>query len=264
MADPSEILNVIAAQAAAIVYPDGTGSDSISGTLINVYAGWPVHSALDTDILAGTSHISVFPMDSEQKIPTALGRPYRPVTDGEATIVATVSGVSVTLSGTVATPQNVYFLIDGVGYHYPVQSGDTLTSIASAMATLIPNATSLAAVITLTQAINITTRVGGFGSEARELRRQTKDFRVTVWAPSAAIRDTLGSALDSALSVDSNLQLSDNLPAFMVYARSTYSQNTQIFRRDIIFSVNYATSQTVSAPQVVAPVITINDYTQPL
>jgi ribosomal protein S24E len=43
-----------------------------------------------------------------------------------------------------------------------------------------------------------------------------------------------------------------------------YSQNTQIFRRDIVFSVNYATSQTVSAPQVVAPVISINDYTQPL
>lgn len=264
MADPSEILNVIAAQVAAIVYPNGTGSDSISGTVVNVYAGWPVHSTLDTDILAGNSHISVFPMEGEQKIPTALGRPSRLVADGAATMMATVSGTSVTLSGTVSTPQNIYFLLDGVGYHYSVQSGDTLTSIATAMATLIPNATSLAAVITLAQATNITVRVGGVGSEARELRRQTKEFRVTIWAPSTILRDTLGSALDSALSIDSNLQLSDNLPAFMVYARSMYSQNTQIFRRDIVFSVNYATSQTVSAPQVVAPVISINDYTQPL
>lgn len=264
MADPSEILNVITAQVAAIVYPSGTASDSISGTVVNVYAGWPVHTTLDADILAGTSHISVFPMDGEQKVPTALGRPYRLVLDGAATIVAAISGTSVTFSGSVSTPQNVYFLVDGVGYHYSVQSGDTLTSIATAMATLIPNATSLDAVITLDQAISITARVGGVGSEARELRRQTKEFRVTVWAPSTALRDTLGSALDSALSVDSSLLLSDNLPAFMVYAHSTYSQNTQIFRRDIVFSVNYATSQTVSAPQVVAPVISINDYTQPL
>ncbi|WP_369788068.1 hypothetical protein [Rouxiella sp. WC2420] len=263
MADPSEILNVIAAQVAAIVYPNGTSSASISGTALNVYAGWPVHSVLNTDILAGTSHISVFPLDGEQKIPTALGRPYREVESGDPTIVATVSDSSVTLSGTVSTPQNVYLLVDGTGYHYAVQSDDTLTTIATAMSTLIPAASNVDAVISIPQAIEIIARVGGVGSQARELRRQTKEFMVTVWAPTTALRDSLGSALDSGLSINSNLQLSDNLPAFMIYSRSMFSRDTQIYRRDIVFSVNYATSQTLSAPQVVAPVISINDYTQP-
>lgn len=145
-----------------------------------------------------------------------------------------------------------------------MQSTDTLTSIATALATLIPNASNVDAVISLPQAREITARIGGVGSEARELRRQTKDYRVTVWAPTTALRDTLGSALDAALSIDSDLTLSDNLPAFMVYARSMYSQNTQIYRRDIVFSVNYATSQTLSAPQVVAPVMSINDHTNTL
>lgn len=118
MADPSEILNVITAQVAAIIYPNGTGSASITDTAVNVYAGWPLHSTLDTDILAGTSHVSIFPMDEEQKMATALGRPYRLVTSGDPSIVATVSDTSVTLSGTVSIPQNVYFLVDGTGYHY--------------------------------------------------------------------------------------------------------------------------------------------------
>lgn len=279
MADPSEILNVIAAQVAAIIYPNGTGSASISDTTVNIYAGWPMHSELYTDILAGTSHISVFPLDNEQKIPTAMGRPYRVVDSGAPTVLATVNvatvnsatanavtagGSTITLSGTVSTPQNLYFLVDGTGYHYSVQAADTLTSIATAMATLIPNASNVDAVITVTDAIDIVARVGGVGTQARELRRQTKDFMVTVWAPTAALRDTLASALDSGMSINSDLVLSDNLPAFMIYARSMYSQNTQIYRRDIVFSVNYATSQTISAPQVVAPIMSINDHTQSL
>jgi hypothetical protein len=264
MADPSEILNVIAAQVAAIVYPNGTGSPSVTGTVVSVYAGWPVHSVLDTDIQAGITHISVYPMEGEQKIPTALGRPYRAVDCGDPSVIATVSGTAVTLSGTVSTPQNLYFLVDGSGYHYSVQSGDTLTSIATAITTLIPNASNVEEVISLPQATQIVARVGGVGTEARELRRQAKEYRITVWAPTTLLRDTLGGALDEGLSINSSLQLLDNLPAFMIYARSMYSQNTQIYRRDMVFSVNYATSQTLSAPQVVAPVMSINDHTQTL
>jgi len=265
MADPSEILNVIAGQVAAIVYPNGTASPSITGAVVKVYPGWPVPDILQADIKNSGVHISIYPLPTERKLPTALGRPYRVIDSGNPTIETAVSGSAVTLSGAVSTPQNVYFLIDGIGYHYSVQSGDSLASIATAMATLIPGASNVGPVVTFPNAFEIIARVGGVGAAARELRRQTKDFMVTVWAPTPALRDTIGSAIDSALSISSDIQLSDGLPAFMVYARSMYSdasENYLVYRRDLVYTVNYATSQTISAPQVVAPVMTTNDLTK--
>lgn len=265
MADPSEILNVIAGQAAAIAYPSGTSSASITNGPIKIYAGWPVPPVLQADINAGGVHITVYPLTTERKMTTALGRPYRQVTAGDPTILAAVSGSTVTLSGFVSTPQNVYFLIDGIGYHYSVQTGDTLTTIATAMATIIPASTNAGPVITISGAHEIIARTGGVGTAARELRRQAKDFMVTIWAPTPQLRDIVGSALDSGLSVDSNISLSDGLPSFIVYARSMYSdasENYLVYRRDLVYTVNYATSQVISAPQVVAPVLTTNGITQ--
>lgn len=286
MADESEVLNVLVGLAAAVAYPNGTASPSITGGVIKIYPGWPVPNILETDIKEGGVHVSAFPLATEKKMPTALGRPYRVINPGSPTIAASAAppdalgisfivnesvpmaadGYRVTLSGTVTTPQNVYFLVDGTGYHYSVQNGDTLTSIATAMATLIPNANNAGPVITILGAAEVIARVGGVGTAARELRRQAKDFVLTIWAPTPALRDTVSSALDSALSESSNLSLSDGLPAFMVYARSLApsdaSENYLIYRRDIVFTVNYATSQTISAPQVVAPVMTTNDQTK--
>jgi len=261
MADLSDVLNVIVGMTAAIVYPHGTSAPSITSSIVKVYPGWPVPNKLQSDIASGGVHISVYPLPTERKIPTQLGRPYRVVNAGNPTTHATVNGSLVTLSGSITTPQNVYFLIDSVGYHYSVQSSDTLTTIATAMASQIPGASNAGPVISIPNAKSISARTGGIGSAARELRRQAKDFQVTIWAPTPALRDTIGGALDSALSENSALSFSDGAPAFMVYSRTLNtdaSENYLVYRRDLVYTVNYATTQTISAPQVVAPVMTIN------
>lgn len=262
MADQSDVMNLLAAKAAAVAYPNGTGVPSITGAIVKVYPGWPVPNKLQADINAGGVHISIYPLPTEKKINSTLGRPYQVTTTGAPTLFATVSGQTVTLSGAVSTPTNVYFLIDNVGYHYSVQSNDTLTTIATAMAIQIPGATSVGAVVTIPDGISIVARTGGVGTASRELRRQAKDFQITIWSPTPALRDKVASALDIALSEESNISLSDGAPSYMVYTRSFQSdasENYLVYRRDFVYTVNYATTQTIDAAQVVAPVMHITD-----
>jgi ribosomal protein S24E len=48
----------------------------------------------------------------------------------------------------------------------------------------------------------------------------------------------------------------------MLYKRqfdTDASENYLVYRRDLIYTVNYATTQTIAAPQVIAPVMNITD-----
>lgn len=262
MADSSDVSNTIAGMIASTVYPNGTSKPSISGSIIKIYPGWPVPNVLQEDINAGGAHISIWALPSERKIGSELGRPYRVVEKGEPPMIATVDGLTITLSGSASVPTNVYFLIDGVGYHYPVQAGDTLTTVATAVANQIPHATSSGVVITLSGGASVVARTGGVGSAVRELRRQAKDFQITIWAPDPATRVLIASAIDGMLSESSNISLGDGAPSMMLYARqfdSDASENYLVYRRDLIYTVNYATTQSISAPQVVAPVMNVTD-----
>lgn len=266
MADISDVMNLMVGQIAAVVYPNGTASPSIVNAAVKVYPGWPVPNVLDTDLGANGIHISVYPLTTERKLSVEMGRPYSIINPGNPTITATVSGQTVTMAGTISTPTNVYLLIDGVGYHHSVQTSDTLITIATALAAIIPNASNSGAVITLPNAIEIIARTGGIGSAARELRRQEKDFLVTIWAPTPALRESVGSALDTALSINSNISFADGQPGTMLYKQTRYDNDKTgkylCYRLDLVYTVNYATTQIISAPQVVAPVLNTNGSSQ--
>lgn len=262
MADSSDVSNTIAGMIAATVYPNGTSSPSISGSVIKIYPGWPVPNVLQEDINADGAHVSIWALPSERKIGSELGRPYRVIEKGYPPMTAAVDGLNITLSGSVSVPTNVYFLIDGVGYHYPVQSGDTLATVATAMANQIPGATSSGAVIALGSGSSVVARTGGAGTAMRELRRQAKDFQITIWASTPAMRVLIASAVDAMLSENSSISLGDGAPSLLFYTRqfdTDASENYLIYRRDLVYTVNYATTQTIAAPQIVAPVMHVTD-----
>jgi len=53
----------------------------------------------------------------------------------------------------------------------------------------------------------------------------------------------------------------DGAPAQLLYTRqfdSDRSENWHVYRRDLIFSVNYATTQAITAPEVTSTVVTVN------
>jgi hypothetical protein len=96
-------------------------------------------------------------------------------------------------------------------------------------------------------------RVGGQGTSIRELRRQTRVFQVSCWAWAYDKRDTLAVAVDAALGAGWRLTLSDGTYGNAAYKGSSQhdeSQKQLVYRRDLLYAVEYATTQTRTDAQV--------------
>ncbi|KAA0473412.1 hypothetical protein [Klebsiella variicola] len=262
MADVYGIQNTLVGIIAGIAYPSGTSQPSITGVDMFIYAGWPQSERLERDLKAGKLHVSVYPLSTEKKLTEALGRPWRTISKGVSGISAVVSGQQVTFSGTVTTPTNINIYADKQHHVYAVQSGSTLTQIATALAALIPGATSSGPVVTMPATSEFEVRVGTVDTVGRILRRQEKDFQVTIWAGTPALRATAASAIDNDLSSRTSLDTTDGSPTLIKYKRSIPSDNAQsylVYRHDMIFTVDFSSMQTAEATQVVAPTMNVRD-----
>lgn len=94
-----------------------------------------------------------------------------------------------------------------------------------------------------------------------ELRRQTRLFQISVWAGLFARRDAAASAIDAGLAAVSRLALVDGSVALMTYESSLQDDDQQqagIYRRDLLYAVNYATTQVMALTAITA---TVTDVT---
>lgn len=255
MAGLADVSNALVALIAQIAYPNGTSQPSITGQAIKVYPGWPVPAVLAADLKAGKAHISVFPTATEKIIDSAVSE-WREFTAPAVTLTLTLSGQTVTVGGSVSTPQNAALVVDGKGYVYGVQAGDTLASIATALAALVSvdqTATSAGAVVTIPGAKAMSPRVGGAGSSIRELRSQSRVFVISVWANCFDARDPLADAVDAALSSTFHLTLPDGMTATLRYQSSRQDDSGQkegIYRRDLLYAVEYSTTEIRTDAQI--------------
>lgn len=87
---------------------------------------------------------------------------------------------------------------------------------------------------------------GTQGVSIRELRRQTRRFQITIWASCFDKRDPVAKAIDSGLAAVYRLAMPDGSQAMLSYVNSIQDDNSQkqgVYRRDLFYSVNYATTQ---------------------
>jgi hypothetical protein len=260
VADVLDVENSLVSLIAATIYPNGTSQPSATGIPTAIYAGWPTASRLDADLLLltegnadGKMHITVFPA-KQARNSTRYLRGYVPLTQPDVTVTLTVSGQQVTVGGTVSTPQNVMLLVNGVSYIYGVQPGDTIATIAANLAALVPEASSAGDVITLPGTANLTAaRVGGAGTSGLEIRRQEQVFQITVWADTPAHRDVTSQLIDPVIGNIAFLAFPDQSRGYLQY-RSTWVDDMVskaiLYRRDLFYSVDYPTTQTLDSPQI--------------
>lgn len=260
MADLTDVQNAVVGLLAQALYPNGTADPSATGDATIIYAGWPQASQLDAD-LAGLSngrggrvHVSVFPMTGETLQP-AYSNAWAPLSQQAATVTLSIAGQAITLGGTVIVPQNVAVLAGGQAYTYAVVAGDTLTSIATALAVLIPGASSSGPVLTIPDGVKVAAaRAGGSGVMQRELQRRKRPVQVTIWADTPERREACARVLDVALAAVEFVALPDQTGARLIYQTSHQIDATQkanLYRRDIIYSAEYSTTQTQTATEVV-------------
>lgn len=264
MADISDVANGMVATVAGILFPGVAYVPGAWGTTggvqVKAYRGWPTSERLDEDLAAGKAHVSVF-LDGGVSRDMTRYLPSTKVTGTRAaTITATLSGQAITFGGTITAGDVIGITagtrVAGTYYGYRVEAGNTLASIAAQFAAAIPGASSAGAVLTLIQQ-SITARVAAPITFSTEVRRQAQGVRVTVWAPTPAIRDTLGATVDSGLAGlrDANGNLTRAIAvgtdAGMLSYRSSVDTDMtardRVWRRDLNYSVEYATSIAESA-----------------
>lgn len=269
MASLSDVQNTIVSLIASTIYPEGTGSPSAANAVpCMIYAGWPLPAQLDADLADGKAHVSVYALPQEQNT-TRFSSDWQQQSINSATLSLTVDGQNITVAGVIPdadNPHHLVLLINWKVYVYAVLPSDTLASIAAALLALVsvdfPSASRSGAAITLPSTARIASaRVGVVGVGIREVRRQERSFQITVWASSPDDRDSIADLLDQAFASVLFLTLPDNFLARFLYKSSPITdgmEKTGLYRRDFIYSVEYATTQTEVESQITQEQINID------
>jgi hypothetical protein len=236
MADISDVEQTVANTVTSILYPAGSSQSSIIGALCRVYRGWPNSATLNADLSSGAVNVTVVTDNDSGRTVTA-----------QPGVTASALVQTITVSGNPAVGDVIGALIDGVAYAYRIQAGDTIYLIATNLRQLIQVNRPAAAegfTIFVPGAASIEVRTVCDNSTSFESRRQQKDMRIICWCPTPPIRDAVATAIDDAIDQISFLVLPDNTRARVVYRNSAsydQAQNALLYRRDLIYMVEYPT-----------------------
>jgi hypothetical protein len=186
-----------------VITGDGTlAAATASISPINVYIapGDFLKRNLDDGLRNGDAFISVFAVNGMTRNTTRLRRDYTYSIIDTPTITITVLGDTITIGGTITAGQVCMAIVNDVGYAVAAISTSTPTTLATALAALIPTATSIGPVITVPGVFNIVARISTGGTSRRILHTFESIFRVRVIASSHELREFIGDAAQLAIA----------------------------------------------------------------
>jgi hypothetical protein len=262
VADLSDVTAYLASAAAAAVYPNGSSSPSVAAMDVRIFEGWPIPDQLDLDVagkvLSGSppeplprtngpaANVSVYPM-------AGTGIHVYQISD-ETYVVTPVSfglsvaqvGNTITVTGQPHTGEYLTLIADD-SFVYSLTGASTtalLASLATAAQVNYPSASSTATTLTIPAGRSLVVRQGGIATLGKVTHRQRQSIMVTVWAPTRVARNALASAIDVAIKANIKVSMPDTSQALIIYSRTNQSDEMQaatVYRRDLIYDVEYAT-----------------------
>lgn len=246
--------------AAAACYPNGPTAPSVTGQVNDIFVaqGWPKMQALDQQIDKGMTNVSIVSIgggtancfqildESHVIVPAIHGM--------SATLTLSASAGTVTIAG--APGPGEYLTIIADGKHAYSRVGYTLADVLAAL--LSDASTDYGGVTTTSNSITLpTTRIAAhIGSPAtmgKVTHRQKEMMNVTVWAPSPQARNAVAAAIDVALKATNRLIMPDTSQAILTFSHTHQTDGDEtksIYRRDLVFAVEYATLETFQAFEV--------------
>jgi hypothetical protein len=258
LADLSDVTAALVAAAAAALYPNGT-PPSVTGSPIAIYAGWPDPKTLDADLPAGKVHVSVSPAPGHERNTTRYQDDWAEGDIQPATFTLAIEGDGIRVGGAAPAtfyPQNLSAVVGGVAYAVQSQSNSTPSSLAAALRALISGASVSGSLVTPPAGAKLgALAVGGQGTAQRTIRQQERLFWIIIWAPTPEARRAVGEPIDLALADTAFLTLADGSAARLVYqgtAENDFDQKQGVYRRDLHYRVDYATTRTDIFAQVVS------------
>ncbi|MGC8703721.1 MAG: hypothetical protein ACP5RV_12450 [Thiomonas sp.] len=260
MADLTDVQSALVGVIAQTVYPNGTAQPSAVGAPVRVFPGWPLPQQLDADMAAGTVQISVFGTAISRAVPQ-MQPTWQTVSITPTQLSASVSGMTITLTGAITTPQAVSVQQASTQASYAVQASDTLTSICTALAALIPGATSSGNTLTLPPGATPQMLFAEPATVLQEVGRQRQVFQVSVWAPTPTLRAQVAALIDPALRLAYRLQMPDTSAAeirFQGAMDDDQVQKVACFVRHLRYEAEYATTNVQQTTTVTLPVINLS------
>ncbi len=252
-----DVLTTLGQQVAIACYPNGTGQPSVTTRQITIESGAPIRSQEDFDLVAGNSHVYVYPNPMERVV-TKFQREFQPMTKSAATIVATVSGITVTFTGSITTPQAVMIINNDIGYGYQVQAGDSLNDIAANTAALIPGASAVGNVITIPGSHSLIARIATNYTAAQEISRVDRMFDISIVSPTPADRSTILNAIDVYLKRNFRIVGSDNFYLLLDYHDTKVTDelsHERVFKAILQYIIQYPTTFTENFTTITDPFI---------
>ena len=276
MADLSDVENALVSLISGALFPAGgyvpgamTASVAIAAPIptpavpapspapvsVRLFRGWPQASGLTADLATSCANVTVFSeVGMTRNVSRWMGGAYQ-VSANAPTITASVAGFTVTLTGTI-TQGNVVAVRGGrplTAYAYVVQAGNTLTTVAAALAAKVPGASSAGAVITMPSALSLAAATAVAQQALTVVRQSAQGVRVSIWAPTPLARDAVASVVDNALAglrnnagfLTSFFAVGSNERARLVYRSSATNDAPSrdlVWRRDLNFTVEYPTT----------------------
>jgi hypothetical protein len=253
VADVADVEAALVGAALAALYPNGTTAQSATGSPARVFRGWPTTGLLTQDRAAGGVDISVFGIPGTTRNTTRWGVQVAEL-PSDPTLTVGVSGNSATFLGTASLGDLAGVLVTQTAYVYQAQPGDSAALVAAALADLI-RADMICwlaqATLTIPGVSTLVARTASAVAALEEWGRQEQEFRVSVWAPSPAARDTTAAIVMQGLVPIAFLTLADGTGGRLRFhgtANLDDDQTASIYRRDMIFSVEYGTTLLNSNP----------------
>lgn len=279
MADLSDVTAYLAGVAAAAVYPGGISQPSVAAMDVRIFEGWPTAEKLDRDV-AGlnddgsarangpASQVSIFPMPG-------TGNQVFQIQDHTYVLVPVSLGMAVTVVGNVISvagqPNAGEFLTlvcDGsiVLSRSGASTAALLAAIAADAVAAGYAATSNATSLTVPVVHDLVVRQGGRALMGRVTNRQSQLVMISVWAPNRIARNALAAAIDVLVKATTRVSLPDTSQAIVRYNRTNQSdemQSVTVYRRDLIYEVEYATLLTFPGFTITTVDVTIASLNGP-
>jgi len=275
MADLSNIYDAFTAALNQVFYAGATPTpgqvSTVTGSVVRIYPGWPAADQLNIDLAAGVVTVSIFAPPGAYRNTTRYPLNWVTKTAPVTTVTATVdeTGTEVTIGGTVSIPQNIAVLVDGHFAKYAVQIGDTLNSIATAVAAAVnafEPAYAVGPVVHIDGARELSARVGGAGVSFKEVMRIERRFQVTFWCPTPALRTAAAKAATLYLAQQNFLTLADGMGSRLITVgehESDEQQKPLLYRRDVIYSVEYPVTDEETDTQITVGVVSMSGGIDP-
>lgn len=252
MASVEDVLDALAARIAAFLEAAGPPA------VITVFPGWPLANDINAAMAAGKVLVSVYQQPGMTTNVTRFRRDWEVLTPAAISTTVSIAGDVVTFGGTITLPLNVGIRALNKDYGYTAVSGETLASLATALAALLSGdltASASGPQLTISSApLDFSIALGGKGVIVRENVRIKQGFQITIWAPNPTLRRAAADAFEAAMFGDDRFSLPDGTVGMLSFERSAITDVNALqaeYRKDIFTYVEFGMTEAEPAWSVV-------------